>query len=209
MLFRSLDLLNRFGIDHDNNDWGIYFPCGYNKVKDTFSQIDGLHPAQKIALIPGCNDIVSKSKLWTILCEHYDRPLATRLMPESFILNTAGEMDRFRAHYAKNIRKQPEAVFVLKNNYQRQEGLQLTRDLTEIENATQKGYLLVQEFLEDPLLINGRKINLRFYLCLTGWRNRMQLHIHKNGFVYYTRDAFKALSLDFHQSITSGYVDRR
>jgi hypothetical protein len=203
-----LDLLNRFGITHDNNAWGIYFPCGYDKVKDTFNQIDGQHPAQKIALIPGCNEIVSKSILWSILCEHYGRQPAARLMPETFILNSAEEMDRFRAYYSNKISILPKSVFVLKNNRQRQEGLRLIRELPEIESAAQQGYLLVQEFLEDPLLIDGRKINLRFYLCLTGWRNRMQLHIHKSGFVYYTRDAFKAPSLDFHQNITSGYVDR-
>jgi len=203
-----LDLLQQFGIVHDNNDWGIYFPCGYDKVKDTFSQIHMQHPAQKIALIPGCNEIVSKSILWTILCEYYGRKSAALLMPETFILNSSKEMDRFRGYYRSKICTLPEALFVLKNNCQRQEGLRLTRALSEIESAAQQGYLLVQEFLEDPLLINSRKINLRFYMSVTGWRNRLQLHIHRNGFVYYARDAFQAYSLDFHQSITSGYVDR-
>jgi len=202
------DLLQRFSIGHNNNDWGIYFPCGYDKVKDTFKQIDVQHPAQKIALIPGSNQIVSKSILWTILREYYGRKSAARLMPESFILNSPEEMALFRTYYSNKIKILPEFMFVLKNNRQRQKGLHLTRDLAEIESAAQQGYLLVQEFLEDPLLIDSRKINLRFYLCLTGWQNRMQLHIHKSGFVYYARDIFKEPSLDFHQNITSGYVDR-
>ena len=204
-----LDILQKFGIVHDNDDWGIYFPCGYDKVKDIFKQIRPQDPAQKIALVPGCNDIVSKTSLWTLLSEHYGRESATRLMPETFVLRYPKEMERFREYFREKTDKVPGTVFVLKNNYQRQKGLRLTRALSEIENAAHQDYLLVQEFLEDPLLINGRKINLRFYMCLTGWRGRMQLHIHRNGFVYYTRDTFEAHSLDFHRSITSGYVDRR
>jgi len=203
-----LDLLQQFGIAHDNDDWGIYIPCGYNKVKDAFNQIRTRNPAQKIALIPGCNEIVSKTRLWTLLCEHYGRKSAARLMPETFVLRHPEEMEQFRKFFREKTLTAPGAVFVLKNNYQRQKGLHLTRALSEIETATQKDYLLVQEFLEDPLLINGRKINLRFYMCITGWRGRMQLHVHRNGFVYYTRDAFQAHSLDFHRSITSGYADR-
>jgi hypothetical protein len=53
----------------------------------------------------------------------------------------------------------------MKKNIQRQEGLKISKDKNEILNCYKDGYAVVQELLQDPYLINGRKINLRVY-CL-------------------------------------------
>ena len=54
----------------------------------------------------------------------------------------------------------------LKNHKQRQQGIKLENNLESILKAKNQGFKLVQDYLEDPFIISGRKINIRYYLLV-------------------------------------------
>ena len=63
------------------------------------------------------------------------------------------------------IKKNTNKMSITKNNYQRQEGLEIHTKLDTILKSRDK-YILVQELLQDPYLVSGRKINLRVYVLV-------------------------------------------
>ena len=65
------------------------------------------------------------------------------------------------------------------------------------------------QFLENPFIISGRKVNLRYYLLITCYKGQIKGYLYKDGFVYYTPKFFKKNSMDFKETITTGYIDRK
>ena len=86
-------------------------------------------------------------------------------MPETYLLENSSDMNLFINRYKKN------KYYILKKNLQRKLGLLLTKDLNEITNSKNNGFLLVQEYLPNILTINKRKLNIRIYfvvICYEG-----------------------------------------
>jgi len=97
----------------------------------------------------------------------------------------------------------------MKKNIQRQEGLKISNSKHEILDGYKNGYVLVQELLQDPYLISGRKTNMRFYVLVVCKANNTDCYVHKDGFMYYTKVPFVKNSLDDAPNITTGYIDRQ
>ena len=74
---------------------------------------------------------------------------------------------------------------------------------------TSSKYDIVQELLPDPLLVNGRKVNLRIYFLVVSKNLKKSFYIHNNGFIYYTRKHYNKDLLEFDYHITTGYIDRK
>ena len=70
-------------------------------------------------------------------------------------------------------------------------------------------YVVVQELLQDPYTISGRKINLRVYVLVVKNNNKTNLYIYSDGFMYYTAELFQKNSTDTKINITTGYIDRK
>lgn len=122
--------------------------------------------------------------------------------PKSFTLDPNGRMDLEKFHKDGNI-------YILKKNIQRQEGTLITTDFDYIINkAYKEDYVVCQELLQDPFLVNKRKINMRVYMLVTV-DNDPRFFIYKNGFMYYTPKFFEKGSLDKDINITTGYIDRK
>lgn len=101
-------------------------------------------------------------------------------------------------------------IYIIKKNVQRQEGNSITTDIKFIkEEAGKKGYVVCQELLQNPFLVNKRKINLRVYFLITLNSGVMNFYIYNNGFMYYTPEFFVPNSTDEKVNITTGYIDRR
>lgn len=98
--------------------------------------------------------------------------------------------------------KEPNKIFIAKKNVQRQEGLKLFRRKNANESAL-KGYVVIQEYLKDPFLVNKKKINLRVYLLIIITDTYKHAYIYKDGFIYYTKDNYR-YSTVIHESITTG-----
>ena len=87
--------------------------------------------------------------------------------------------------------------------------MKITSDYDEILNGKNNGYILVQELLQNPYLINGRKINLRMYVLVHFVNKKMRVYVFDYGFMYYTPELFEKESLDPKHNITTGYIDRK
>lgn len=121
-------------------------------------------------------------------------------IPKSYVLSDQQDL--------KNIEQ--GKIYIVKKNIQRQEGNLITRDVSYIINkAAGDGYVVAQELLQDPYLLNKMKINLRIYLMIVINQKKIDFFIYNNGFVYYTKKSFVPDSDDKDVNVTTGYIDRK
>lgn len=130
-----------------------------------------------------------------------------KYIPRSYILDSASDINQFQ----KDAEKYPSTIYILKKNVQRQEGTLISRDVNYITSgkAEEDGYVICQELLQNPYVLNGRKINLRIYLLVVKKDNKVDFYIYKDGFMYYTPKFFVKGSVDKDENITTGYIDRQ
>lgn len=184
-------------------DWKVYLPCTYNDIKKEINGVNASSSDQNVFIIDGADQISSKKYLWKNLRKAYDLDTLKKMMPSTYILSSKSDLIRFRKDYKK------DKLYILKKDIQRQQGLKITKNLNEIIKAASDGYVVVQELLQDPYLIKGRKINMRFYILITCVDNKVSCYAHKNGFMYYTKLPFKKNSGEWKHNITTGYIDRK
>lgn len=144
--------------------------------------------------------MVSKWHLWEFLNNKYGEEFAGTLLPKSWNLTVDALYNDFVKSYDKN------KLYITKNNQQRQEGLEIIDDISKINRNK---YVLIQELLQNPYLINGRKINLRVYCVVVRTKNNVKCYSYNDGFMYYTPEPFIKGSNDFKRNITTGYIDRK
>jgi hypothetical protein len=183
------------------DNWDLYIPCGYNGVEREIATIATYNNKQKIFGIDGCDKIVSKNSLWTLLDQEYGREQASKIMPETYVLSNATDMKEFEKNYdASNI-------YIMKKNIQRKKGIELTSDYYKIINAKYEKYRIVQEFKES-YLVNNRKFNLRYYLLIVCRDNHTYVYLHKYNKILYTSKTVadsKDNRMDFASNITNSY----
>lgn len=184
-------------------DWMIYIPCTYNHINKEIADVHPTNNDQRVFIINNADELSAKHLIWTNLVKTYGRDIATRLMPTTYLLRDKDDMILFKKEYNK------DKIYILKKNIQRQKGLKITSNKNEIMNGKKDGYIVVQELLQDPYIINGRKINMRFYLLVIHQDKEVDSYVYNDGFMYYTRDKFKKNSIEDGPNITTGYIDRK
>ncbi len=204
-----LDILNEYNIMKSyNDDWVIYFPCSYDDNEIEMKYLKELNLSKikdtnkKIFIIPNSDQLVSKSDMWLNIVDKHGIDLAKTMCPMTYVLYNTDDVKNFQNEYDEN------KIYILKKNIQRQEGLKITKDKDEIINGFKNGYVVAQELLQNPYTISDRKINLRFYVLVICENNKLNAHVYKDGFMYYTKHAFIPNSLDFWSNVTTGYIDR-
>ena len=93
------EIYDKYNIDYKKDgehDWDIYLPCGYNNVENELKKIKVSHNKQVIFGISGCDKIISKNSLWSLLENYYGRNEAKNIMPESFVLSNQSNRDLFK-----------------------------------------------------------------------------------------------------------------
>lgn len=199
-----IDIMKESGIqksDDENSD--ILIPCTYDDINTEIKNMDIKNKSQKSFIIKNVDNICAKEYLWRIVSNKYGMSKALDMMPNSYTLYEKDDLKRFIDEYDSN------KIYILKKNIQRQEGLKITNDMDEILKAPKQNFVLVQELLQDPYLINGRKINLRVYILVNFVNNKMQVYVYNDGFMYYTAELYQKESLDPKCNITTGYIDRQ
>lgn len=200
-LGRLIDkIFNKYNIKKYNNGI-IYLPCGYNKVETELRTMN--YNSKYIFGLSGCDKIVSKNNIWSILNHNYHRDMASKIMPESYVTNNSIDLLLFKKRYIKN------RIYILKKNLQRKKGILLTRDYNTIINSHKHGYKVIQTYITDTLLINNRKINLRIYLLLIASRGKLEGYIHNLGKCIYTNKDYNDNDLNFENNITSYNLDMK
>jgi len=203
------EVLTARGQKKNNKDWHLYFPCGYNDAEEEIKRIDIKDNSQKIFIIDGCDYIVSKFTLWQILKRYYGREQASKILPNSFLSQKKNDMDQFWLFYNNQINKNSLSKFILKKDVQRKEGINIVRSRSDIEKIIKNENYVLQEYLRDPFIIDGHKVNLRYYLLIVCKPNNVKEgYIHLNGVTHYTLDKYDDESLDFYKNITSSYEER-
>lgn len=196
------DELKNNNINKSNEDWNLYLPCSYNDINKEINQMPIVKNA-KYFIIDNADIMIAKDKLWTNLVSHYGLDKAKTLIPNSYVLYNKSDIDRFKNEYTS------DKIYIMKKNIQRQEGLKITKSKDEILNGYKNGYVVVQELLQDPYLIDGRKTNMRFYVLVVCHKGEINVWVHKNGFMYYTKTPFVKNSVEIDPNITTGYIDRK
>lgn len=196
------DIFNNYNIIKDNNDWDIYIPCGYNMVESELLKIKiNNNKNYYIFGINGCDSIVSKNSLWTIIEKKYNRSKAKILLPETYVLYNRKDITLLKNNY------KPNDIYILKKNVQRKEGLKLTNSIYDILNGLNNNYKIAQKYIRDLYLINGYKVNLRLYLLIVIYNNQKEFYLSNIGKCIYTSKKYNDKELDFETNITSYNLD--
>lgn len=153
--------------------------------------------------LAGSDDLASKSSLEINLRKGLSKQQHAKYMPKTYVLEDSMDMSLLYQEF------NPNYVYITKKNIQRQEGNALTQDLNELLESN-KSSVVAQVVLQDPLIINTRKINIRLYmLVVVDSANKASFHVYNNGFLYYTPKPFKKYSTAPDETITTGYIDRQ
>lgn len=191
------NVLKENNIQQDKNA-EFFIPCLYDDIDKEIDQM----PLNKkrYFIIDNADEMVAKQNLWKNVLAYHGLEKTKTLLPMTHVLDAKGKK-AFEKDFDEN------KVYILKNNNQRQEGLKISNSLTEILNN--KDYVLVQELLQNPLLIDKRKTNMRFYVLVVCNKKNLDVYVYEDGFMYYTKENFKKNSLEFGPNITTGYIDRQ
>jgi hypothetical protein len=201
---------NNFVITQDILKACLVVPCSYETTEKELVSLDKnkislnkYGDGVRIFMLNNTDHMVSKLSLWKYLKQKYGSDIASTMLPYTWDLTDPNDINIFKSQYDKN------KLYITKNNYQRQEGIEIHSSLDSIINSGGK-YLLVQELLQNPYLISGRKINLRVYvLVIRDNYSNIKLNIYRDGFMYYTPELFEPANPSFKKNITTGYIDRQ
>ncbi len=206
----SNDLLNSHNInrifDHDIEDkktWDIYIPNTSSISKD-LNDIKINHKHQIINLISYNGSLGNKKQLWINLANYYGRKIASEIMPPSYVFPQ--DKDVFKKAFDKN------KMYMMKAEKQRQEGLKLSNKYDEIINSHKDKYVVVQEYIENPLAYNGHKLNFRVYLlvvCKNGLFSSKDGYIYNDGIISYAKHTDQNNNtINFDNGVASFYTSK-
>lgn len=188
----------------DYKECDLYIPCGYNLVEMELYIIKDLKPTTIIYGIVGCDNIVSKNNIWDILENQYGRKDAVNYMPLTFVVDNDEHLLELRENHSKGDK------YILKKNVQRKKGLFITDSIDYImKNANSEGFIIIQKYIKEPLLINKRKLNIRIYVAIVYKSRKTRLYLYYEGKCIYTNKDYlsEGVDDDFERNITSFNLD--
>jgi hypothetical protein len=195
-------ILSKAGIKQSNTEIKdtIRFINGYNEVETELKNIpDNSYPF--IAGIKGMDYIVAKNYIWIVLKLYYTIPELLKLVPETFVLKDQSDTKMLLETNINN------KIFIFKKNIQRQEGLLLLtkKEITQekINELIKQDFVVAQNYLDNPLIIDTRKVNIRIYLLITISNGIVSAYVYDNGFMYYSQSSY-SYSIDTEKAITTG-----
>jgi hypothetical protein len=200
-----LEFFNNYGIKSSNvifdTEKMIFIPCTYD---DPEKEIDNMKKTKDnyYMIINKCDIFVGKNYLWNFLKMFYGNKVI-KFLPQSYITYENDSMEEFKKEYDKN------KLYIMKKNVQRQEGIIITKDYDKLINGIKDEFIIIQELLQNPFILNGRKINLRVYILVVVKNNKCSTYVYNDGFMYYTPQFFVKGSADIDRNVTTGYIDRK
>ena len=195
------NIIDKHQIKSSPEDWQLYLPCGYDEIQKEIEEMP-IKKGAKYHIIDNSDTISAKEWLWLNVLKHHGLTKAQSMLPPSYVLYIKDDITRFNKEF------NPQKTYIMKKNIQRQEGLKITKDKNEILQGYKQGYVLVQELLQDPYIIDGRKTNMRFYVLVICQNKEIDVYLYNDGFMYYTKKPFQKNTTDPDTNITTGYIER-
>jgi hypothetical protein len=192
------DIFNKHKINLKKEGFDLYMPCGYNNIEREMA--DNIFYGKYIFGLKGCDRIVSKNSIWSILEMIYGRSFASQIMPETFILSDKKQLDMAFNEIKDN------KTLICKKNLQRKLGLKFARNKKELGECVKEDFKIAQRFMKNTLTIKGRKMNIRIYYVIKKVRDKITFFLHNNGKILYTNKNSKG-EISFETHITSYQMD--
>lgn len=192
-------VLNKNRFVRDDKNFDLYMTCGYNDAENELEEMD-VPRSKYIFALKGCDDIVSKNNLWFILEKTYGRSGASKLMPESYLIEDINQFNM-----AINRLKNKE-ILICKKNLQRKLGLKFAFRPRDLVEAKADEFMVAQIFLKNAKMIKNRKLNLRVYYAIKKVNDKIEFFVNANGKVLYTKEKTNG-EVKFESHITSYQMD--
>jgi tetratricopeptide (TPR) repeat protein len=127
--------------------------------------------------------IADKGQLAALLARHSGPNQGDRFFPESFI------MPEQRVEFVGFAARQPAGtVFIIKpRNGQGGQSISLTDRIDVASNAMNA---VVQRYVDQPYLVNGKKAHMRIYGLVTG-SDPFRLYVYRDGIVRFTPELYE------------------
>jgi len=163
------DTFQASGLFPHDRDWQIHW-SGPN-LKEQFFQ--SLHEFQHVNHFPGGYEITRKDRLWANFSQMASMfgTSAFDFVPETYVLPQ--QADQFLEHYQRT-----DHIWIVKPNASsRGRGIFLLRDLGDlpIEDLS-----VVCRYVDNPLLIQGLKFDLRIYVLVTSF-DPLVAYVYREG----------------------------
>ena len=191
-------IFEKHKISLQKEGFDLYMPCGYNNVETEMAE--NIFYGKYIFGLKGCDSIVSKNSIWSILEMTYGRPFASQIMPETFVLKDKGQLEMAFDQIENG------KTLICKKNLQRKLGLKFAATKKELEECVKEDFKIAQRFMKNTLTIKGRKMNIRIYYVIKKEGDQLTFYLYRNGKILYTnKETGGEISFDTH--ITSYQMD--
>jgi hypothetical protein len=112
-------------------------------------------------------------------------PSHFNFLPKTFIL------PQETALLLEEINRTPGLTYIAKpHNRSQGKGITVTRDMSTIYNKLEKySSLIVSHYIDNPLLINNLKFDLRIYVAITGV-NPLRIYVYQEGLGRFATEAY-------------------
>lgn len=157
-------VLDRLGFEFGSNetDWDLLWAHDY-PFRVLYPRLHQLKPHQRVNHFPGCGYITNKVDLATSNLKY---------IPRAFKLPK--EKDQF-VDYATN---HPNKLFVQKNNQHRHIYIRTIDEIDFDNNDT-----FIQEYVDNPLLVDGHKFDIGVYVIITSI-DPLRVYIYKGDILF-------------------------
>lgn len=171
------------------NTSSLYIPCDYNYIEIELAKMTPSNQTKYIYAIKGCDSLCGKDSLWSILNLVYGREEASKIMPQTWIIDDE-EDNALDTYYQTHRAAQP--AFILKKNIQGKRGLKIADSLDMIYEIVSydNAYKVAQLYIKNSYTINDRKLNIRLYVVISCFRKQIQWFIYNYGKCIYTNKKY-------------------
>jgi hypothetical protein len=183
------------------------FPYKLDQLDDLTPFLSSMKYGTWIYGLQRINYIANKATFAQTLKQYYTTDMVDTLVPRTWILShTTDVLDLTLTQFHTDGR--PIKPMLMKSNKQRQQGIffvEHIRDITTNPHAC----VVCQDLLQNPYLVNKKKINCRVYVLVLCKNNEVQFYMYGDGFMYYAPMDFHSDSASMSEKyITSGLLPR-
>lgn len=181
----------------------LYQLCNFDNGDSELNSINKYSNIKYVNGVKNMDSFVSKAGLYNLLENYYGKDKANILIPKTWLIN--GEIT--------SVFKEPDAsIFIAKKDIQQQIGIKLLKKeeltISLLAKLKNERYVVLQEYLKSPFIIDSRKINMRVYiLIIVNSEEQPKVYMYNDGFIYYTKKAY-SYTADNDAGITSGFQSR-